>query len=162
TCLDGILTSPTCQPSSFTVAPPAHGTPGSFSNVLGHATSCQITCAAGYNVTGDATTCSYGELVNQTCTESPCIFDLAPAEWLNTCPSNAGSLTQANLASGASCQLACSAGYTLTTSPASASSVGVSCHLGVLTSTQDCTPSPCAVVAPINGSLGDCPTKLLF
>jgi hypothetical protein len=61
-----------------------------------------------------------------------------------TCPSS--------LAPGSSCEAACNTGYVLNGPP-------TSCNNGVLTA-QTCTPSPCAVAAPSNGSLGTCSPAL--
>jgi hypothetical protein len=67
-CTDGTLTAQTCTPSSCAVPAPANGTLGTCTSPLQSGASCQFTCNSGYNLSGAATTCSYGQLTAQTCT----------------------------------------------------------------------------------------------
>jgi hypothetical protein len=70
-----------------------------------------------------------------------CAVTAPPNGFLGNCSSS--------LSSGSSCSLSCNAGYTV---------VGAvtTCSNGVLTATQTCAASACAVTAPTNGTLGSC------
>ena len=114
---------------------------------------CTIQCLPGYNVTGPSTTsCSYGNLDTQTCTESPCIVTKDPFGYLGSCSTDPFG-TSVTVASQVDCQINCTAGFVVKGSL-------TRCVKGVLTS-QYCAPAPCPnIQAPINGTLGNCPSSL--
>ena len=75
-CLDGTLLAPTCEASTCHLDKPEFGMYGDCIDEMDHASSCSISCLAGYNASIPLTTCSYGKAVKQTCVPSPCIFDV--------------------------------------------------------------------------------------
>jgi MYXO-CTERM domain-containing protein len=130
---------------SCSVSAPADGTRGTCSSTLSSGSSCSFACDSGYFLVGSATSCTNGTLTAQSCAPSPCFVSPPSNGTLGTCSSS--------LASGGSCQVSCNAGYTL-------AGAATSCSYGVLTATQTCAPSSCAVTAPSNGTLGNCPSSL--
>ncbi|HEY3821388.1 MAG TPA: hypothetical protein VGL81_29680 [Polyangiaceae bacterium] len=144
-CVNGTLTSTqTCGSDSCTVTAPSNGTLGTCPGSLASGTNCQLACNTGFQLTGAATSCAYGDLTAQTCGADSCTVTAPTNATLGTCPST--------LTSGSSCQIQCNSGYTST-------GTATSCLDGSLTE-QVCTPSPCTVTAPANGTLGNCPSVL--
>ena len=141
--LAGIPISVNAQ--SCAVSAPADGTRGNCPSTLASGSSCELACNSGYTIVGSVTSCTNGALTTQSCTPSSCFVPAPSNGTLGTCSSS--------LASGSSCQVSCNAGYTL-------SGAATSCSYGVLTATQTCAPSSCAVTAPSNGTLGNCPSAL--
>ena len=145
-CSNGVLTAQTCTPAACAVNPPLNGGRGSCPTSLPSGNSCEISCNSGYTVNGAATTCSLGVLTStQTCSPSSCSVSTPPNGNLGTCPTT--------LASGSSCSIACNNGYSIVGGPAT------TCSFGTLTE-QACSPNPCAVSAPANGAIGNCPSSL--
>jgi hypothetical protein len=70
-CSFGTLTAQTCVPQSCTLTSPVNGTLGTCSSSLASGSTCQVSCNSGYSVTGTATSCSYGQLTEQTCAMTP-------------------------------------------------------------------------------------------
>ena len=145
-------------PTPCLVPAPAFGTLGNcvppVLNGLGQ--SCQITCIAGYNVSGSSTYCNYGTLYPQTCYESPCPINIDENGVLGNCSDGtpAGAFATSNLLpSQTDCQITCNPGYVVNGSK-------TSCRFGTLVETQRCVAGPCVVNPPANGNLGHCPGSL--
>ena len=124
-CTSGVLTGgETCTPAACVVTTPADGTLGTCPSDLASGGSCQFTCDTGYTLNGAATSCSFGTLTAQTCTASSCTVTAPINGYLGTCSST--------LASGASCQFTCDAGYTLVGSQTTCSDGSLSAQTCVL------------------------------
>ena len=151
-CIDGEIVQPSFLPSSCIFNYPAFMYSSTCATVIDPGTSCQIQCLPGYNVTGSSTSCSYGTLTSQTCTESPCTVTKDPFGYLGSCSVDPFG-TSVSLASQADCQINCTGGFVVKGSL-------TRCVKGVLTS-QYCAPAPCPnIQPPINGTLGNCPSSL--
>jgi hypothetical protein len=141
----GTLTAQTCGADSCTVTAPSNGTLGSCPSALSSGNSCQLGCNSGYTLSGAATSCLDGVLTAaQTCVPNSCTVPNPVFGSLGTC----GTI----LPSGATCQIQCLPDYVRT-------GADTSCLDGTLTM-QTCTPTPCNVSPPVNGTLGNCPGSL--
>ena len=104
---------------------PLNGTLGTCTTSMNEGTSCQFTCNIGYQLTGSATVCLGGNLIQQTCISSTsyCIMNAPLNGQLTGCPSL--------LSSGSSCIATCNSGY---------QSLGqFTCSGGNFTSSQSCS-----------------------
>jgi hypothetical protein len=156
TCTGATLTAQTCtSTTSFgpcSVTAPSNGSLGTCSSVLGAGVECQFACNAGYTLAGSGTTCDGTTLTAQTCQVNSSSTTCALAPPMN---GNFGTCSSV-LGAGVECQFACNAGYTLAGS-------GTTCD-GTTLTVQTCqaagSSSECALAAPVNGSLGTCPSVL--
>jgi hypothetical protein len=140
-CINGIYNQPTCVPGSCAAqVAPANGTFGNCPGFLSSGSTCQPTCDAGYTISGQHS-CFEAVLTEATCTPNACAAQVVISNGsFGDCP--------AQLSSGSTCQPTCEDGFTVSGTS--------SCLAGVLTSAT-CNPNPCnTVVAPANGSVGDC------
>jgi hypothetical protein len=140
TCSSGTLTLQTCLPAACAVSAPANGTLGTCPPTLASGSSCQLSCSAGYTLTGAATSCLFGGLTAQMCAPNPCSVTAPANGALGTCPSV--------LPSGGTCQISCSAGYTVT-------GANTSCIDGSLTG-QICTVAFCSPGSVSSNGLQPC------
>lgn len=69
-CSYGTLSAQTCAPSSCAVTAPTNGALGTCPSSLSSGSSCQLSCNAGFTLTGSATSCTDGSLTAQTCVQS--------------------------------------------------------------------------------------------
>jgi hypothetical protein len=153
TCLNGALSTQSCQPSSCQFNLPPNALLGSCSTVLGHQQSCQINCLPTFVKTGLATTCSFGKISQlQTCTPAPCTFSLPTA--VDTKKGNCTGTTTSSLASGDNCQIGCINGFHLE------GDSFFSCAYGTVASKQTCVADSCVVDVPVNGTRFQCPAIL--
>lgn len=142
-CIGGTLHPATCVPSHCEMTPPANGDVGECPETLEHGESCVPSCHPGYETHGQ-TTCHAGTLHLSTCEPMSCDSLTFPR-----------GATRGNCADtlqhGQSCEPACPAGQRL--------SRPLACELGQLTPAT-CEARHCTVVAPMHGSIGDCPSTL--
>jgi hypothetical protein len=132
-------TSQSCDAS----AAPAFGTAGDCTNSLVHGGSCQPTCNTGYTVSGPKS-CNDGVATTVTCNKS-CDASAAPTNGA------AGDCTN-SLVHGGSCQPTCTLPYV--------PSGRTSCNNGTTTPATCAQPKTCTPIAPVNGTLGNCPTPM--
>jgi len=123
---------------------PEHGSSGTCHEALPSQASCHFACDEGYELSGP-TKCLRGNLSEATCLEGVCDASTEPSGMeRGDCP--------AELASGASCQRVCPAGYTPTSR--------TTCSHGKLTE-PTCFPTTCSpMLAPSQGGFGNCPSSL--
>jgi hypothetical protein len=145
TCTNGTLTAQSCQPQACIVNSPAFGTLGTCPSSLPSGSTCSFTCLTGYSISGPVTSCQFGQLTAQTCSPTSCSVTAPANGYLGTCSSV--------IASGTGCQFQCQSGYDIQGSE-------TYCSYGQLIQQQSCTPGPCSVVAPQNGTLGNCSSTL--
>jgi hypothetical protein len=143
-CGSGLATLQSCYPKPCVVHAPMNGGLGICPSVLNSGSTCQFGCNSGYTKVGTATSCDLGQVTAQTCTANACSVPVPANGSHGSCP--------ASMSSGQSCQITCNWGYTR-------SGTATSCTVGTLTS-QTCYPSPCALAAPANGQMGNCPASL--
>ena len=133
-CIDGAVVQPSCSPPLVSLII-LHSCSTTCDTIIPDSGHCTIQCLPGYNVTGPSTTsCSYGNLDTQTCTESPCIVTKDPFGYLGSCCKRFIG-TSVTVASQVDCQINCTAGFVVKGSL-------TRCVKGVLTS-QYCAPAPC-------------------
>ncbi len=154
--LGSLSTTQTCRPNDCTISQPPSGTLGTCGTgataTIASGTSCAFTCNTGYTLTGDATSCSLGAPVVQSCVAKTCTVP----QPVNALPLQAACTAApgGKLGHTSSCLVQCNPNFT----PASTS---VSCNAGTLTPpTVTCTGLPCALSAPGGGSLNSCPSSL--
>ena len=116
-----------CENCDASVAP-SNGSVGDCSNDLASGATCQPTCDAGYTVSGTSS-CTAGALTAALCDADPCDASVPPDN------GGAGDCTN-DLASGATCQPTCDAGYTVSGTS--------SCTAGALTAAS--CDAVCSVV----------------
>lgn len=130
-CSFGQLTQQHCLPSNCSGASlPSNSLVNTCTQLqsgLVSGAACQLSCAAGYTLSGSATSCLRGVLTLQSCSPSPCTVTAPINGNLNLCSST--------LADSSSCQMSCAQGYTLL-------GASTSCSLGQLTA-QSCNASAC-------------------
>eukprot|EP00054_Salpingoeca_dolichothecata_P028658 m.219346 g.219346 ORF g.219346 m.219346 type:complete len:3133 (-) comp26284_c0_seq1:107-9505(-) len=105
TCVKGVWSQGTCDPSSCDTPPtaPENGVVGCVGST-DHDSECTLSCNEGYAKTGDFT-CLFGEFDSPTCEDAPC------TQLPNTVE-NGIAPTCVFTESGSTCELACMEGYT--------------------------------------------------
>jgi hypothetical protein len=146
TCSEGVLKAQSCEPISCpNVTPPLHGRWGTCqaNKPLLHGESCTPECNDGYSLSKPYE-CVDGTLSVSTCIPKLCKHIAAPKNGTIGDCSN-------ELKTGDTCTPTCNDGYAL--------SGPIVCSLGNFTA-PICIPNECKVVAPKNGTIGNCTSTL--
>jgi len=122
-------------------AAPSNGGAGTCTDVLESGRTCRPSCDEGYAASGDST-CSEGSFAPARCL-APCDVVAPDHGGVGDCP--------ARLVSSGTCQPTCDTLYKVTGPN--------SCSDGTLTAAR-CL-APCDAEAPVDGSLGRCPARLV-